>query len=210
MVFMSDSERSADLALSSGIEVGLHLNFTDGFTGDNLSSLLNNHQQRIARFLRKSKYCVVLYNPLLRRHFEYVYKRQYDEFVRLYGKVPAHLNGHRHMHLCTNVLIDGLLLPNQKVRRSFSFLTGEKPLSNRLYRRLVDIWLKRRYVCTDLFFSIAPVEEPGRLRKIINLSRSHNIELMVHPQKSNEYEYLIGAEYMVFLRGAQIGTFSAL
>jgi chitin disaccharide deacetylase len=209
MVFMSDSQRAADLALNGGIEVGLHLNFTDLFTGDNLTPLLTDYQHRIASYLRK-KYCLVIYNPFLRKHFEYVFRAQYEEFVRLYGKVPAHVNGHRHMHLCTNVLIDGLIFPHEKVRRSFSFFAGEKPKFNRLYRRFLDIWVKRRYVCTDYFFSIAPIEDRARLRRIISFSQPYNVELMVHPQMVDEYEYLIGDEYMTMLRGVQIGTFSAL
>lgn len=210
MVLMEDSERAAAIALGSGLEVGLHLNFTERFTGLKLSSLLEDTQQRIASYLLKSKYSLVLYNHFLKKEFDYVYRMQYDEFVKLYGKVPSHVNGHHHMHLCTNMLIDGLIPANHKVRKSFSFLSSEKSAFNRFYRCLVDMWLKRRYVCTDYFFSIAPIEEPGRLRRIIKLSQSCNVELMVHPQKSNEYEYLMGSAYAELIGGADIGTFGAL
>ena len=33
MMFVADSERSAERRLNGGLEIGLHLNFTDRFTG---------------------------------------------------------------------------------------------------------------------------------------------------------------------------------
>jgi chitin disaccharide deacetylase len=210
MVFMEDSERAAELALDNGLEVGLHLNFTDRFTSDKSPPTLHEYQQRIARFLLKSKFCSVLYNPFLRRPFEYVYRRQHDEFVRLYGKVPAHVDGHRHMHLCANVLVDRLIPKNYKVRRNFSFYPGEKDSLNRLYRYGVDFVLKQRYICPDFFFSIASVHANGRLLRIVELSQLHNVELMVHPQKPDEYEYLMSVEYQEIIGNAKIGIFGAL
>jgi chitin disaccharide deacetylase len=210
MVFMEDSERAAELALNSDLEVGLHLNFTDRFTDGKSPLILQEYQQRIARFLLGSRYCSVLYNPFLKRTFEYVYRLQHDEFVRLYGKLPAHVNGHRHMHLCTNVLLGRLIPKNSKVRRSFSFSPGEKGSLNRLYRYAVDLVLKRRYICTDFFFSIAPVHGTERLLKIVELSQLYNVELMVHPQKPDEYEYLMSDEYQVIMGKAKVETHGAL
>jgi chitin disaccharide deacetylase len=210
MVFMEDSERAAEFALNTGLEVGIHLNFTDGFTDSKTPSILREFQQRIADFLLKNKYCSVLYNPFLRRTFEHVYWRQHDEFVRLYGKVPAHVNGHRHMHLCTNVILDRLIPKHSKVRKTFSFSPGEKSSLNRLYRHCVDFILKGRYVCPDFFFSIAPVHGSERLLRIVNLSRLHNVELMVHPQKPDEYEYLMSAEYQEIIGKATTGIYGAL
>ena len=43
MVFMADSERAADLAKENGLDVRLHLNFTDRFTSGRVASKLANH-----------------------------------------------------------------------------------------------------------------------------------------------------------------------
>ena len=207
---MADSERAAELSRNSDLDVGLHLNFTAEFTGNKKSSVLRESQERIARYLLRNKYCLLFYNPFLKKDFEYVYKRQYEEFVKLYDKVPTHIDGHHHMHLCTNMLFGSLIPLNSKVRKSFSFFPGEKKLPNRLYRLTVDGWLKRSYVCTDLFFSLTPVKEMRRLQDILELSRSYLVELMVHPQKPEEFECLMSDEYMKVLRGIKVGNFEGL
>ena|SRR5215472_16523040 len=210
MVFMEDSERSAEVAEISGLEVGLHLNFTDKFSCNKKFRDLDKSQQRIAAFLLQHKYCLVLYNPFLVKEFDYVYRAQYEEFIRLYKKPPAHINGHHHMHLCANVLLGNLLPGKCKVRRSFSFAPGEKHLINRFYRYLVDRRLERRFVCTDFFFSIPLVQELNRLRSIVKLARSRDVELMVHPQRQEVYNYLMSAGYMETISEAPLGTYGGL
>jgi chitin disaccharide deacetylase len=210
MVFMADSERSAELALNSGLDVGLHLNFTDRFTAGNRSSILHEYQQHISDFLLKNKYYLVLYNPFLRRHFEYIYRRQYEEFIRLYERVPAHVNGHHHMHLCTNILIDKLIPIMSKVRKSFSFYPSERGYANWFYRYAVDFILKRRYVCTDYFFSISPIHQFERFRNIVELSQSFNVELMIHSQNTEEFNFVMNTAYIDTISGAKIGTYQDL
>src|SRR4051812_45553529 len=109
MVFMEDSERAARLALDSGLNAGLHINFTEVFTGANIPRSLRQSQERLARFLRASRYALVFYNPLLRGAFREVFVTQLEEFTRLYGRVPSRLDGHQHMHLCTNMVVDDLI-----------------------------------------------------------------------------------------------------
>jgi len=210
MVFMEDSERAAEMALESDLETGLHLNFTQRFDGSAKTGRLTERQARIASFMRMSKYCSLLYNPLLKRDFEYTYNAQHEEFVRLYNKKPTHIDGHHHMHLCLNVLIDKLIPRCSNVRRNFSFVPGEKSMINRLYRSFVDRWLKRRYKCTDFFFSIAPIHRADRLRWIVGLSLAHSVELMVHPARPDEYDYLLRGEYMKLIQSSEMRSFGAL
>jgi chitin disaccharide deacetylase len=194
MMFMEDSERSADMALESSLDVGLHLNFTAKFSSP-VKTMLQEYQQRISVFLLRNKYCLLLYNPLLRNHFDYVYKAQYEEFIRLYNIIPTHIDGHHHMHLCTNMIIDKLIPSGFKVRRNFSFAPGEKSLLNRFYRYTVDKILTRRYICTDFFFNIPLVTQLARLQRIANLANASNVELMVHPEDESEYDFLMSDEY---------------
>ena len=210
MVFMEDSQRAAELALEHGLDAGLHLNFTTKFDQNITLNKLLECQQRITAFLQKNKYCFLLYNPVLKGRFHYVFSAQYEEYIRLYHKEPTHINGHHHMHLCTNILVDKLIPKNSKVRRNFSFTSGEKSMANQLYRSLVDRWLQQRYQCTDFFFSIQPIHKSNRLRGIVELSLAHNVELMVHPEKQDEYSYLLSTEYMELIRNKKIGSYRAL
>src|SRR4051812_42150594 len=109
MVFMEDSARAAELALASGIDVGLHINFSEEFTAEGVPAKLRAQHDRIRRFLKSSKYALLFYHPFLRRQFRGVYEAQHAEFVRLYRREPSHLDGHQHMHLASNVLIQRVL-----------------------------------------------------------------------------------------------------
>lgn len=210
MMFMADSQRAAELALEHGLEAGLHLNFTIKFNGSVKSSKLCECQQRIVSFLSTYKYCSILYNPFLKRDFHYVYSAQYEEYVRLYKKVPTHIDGHHHMHLSTNMLADRLIPRGSKVRRSFTFSSGEKSIFNRFYRYTVDMILMRRYTCTDYFFSIWPPWQTERLRRIVNLAKSRNVELMVHPERKKEFEYLMTDEYFHMMSLVKTGNYGLL
>jgi predicted glycoside hydrolase/deacetylase ChbG (UPF0249 family) len=201
MVYMENSERAAELAVCRNLDVGLHVNFTHSFTSRMPSSKLRESQRKIIEFLSKGKYRFMFYNPVLRDDFKYVYNTQYEEFVRLYGRMPTHVDGHRHMHLCTNMLIDNIIADGMKVRRNFSFAPGEKNLLNRGYRKLVDTWLKSRYRCTDLFFSLSPVNNRIKFKNNVELARSYVVEIMVHPEIKEELEYIMSNEYIQIIDG---------
>ena len=47
MVCMGDSERAAELAKSENLDTGLHVNFTEPFTGKNVSAHLQHSQEKI-------------------------------------------------------------------------------------------------------------------------------------------------------------------
>ena len=108
MVFMADSERAVSLARASGIDVGLHLNLSERFTGLVSDRVAASHE-RVRRFLTASKYALLVYNPWLLRDFTCVVEAQLTEFRRQFGGEPAHVDGHQHMHLATNVLLQRLL-----------------------------------------------------------------------------------------------------
>lgn len=190
MVFMEDSERAAIMAREHAIDAGLHLNLTTPFSAGNCPPKLIECQQKLARYLHRHRLAQVVFHPGLIHAFEYVVAVQLDEFCRLYGAEVDRLDGHHHMHLCANVLLQGLLPPNTMVRRNFSFEAGEKSLWNRLYRRLVDRMLARHHRVTDYFFSLAPLQPDGRLQRIFSLSHEYVIEVEVHPVNRDEYQFL--------------------
>lgn len=190
MTLMQDSQRAAALALEDGLPTGLHLNLTDHLTGEGLGSTLMRHHRAVADYLGSWKYSQVIMNPFLTRSFDYVFKAQWDEYCRLFGREPERLDGHHHMHLCMNMLASGLLKCGLRIRRNFTFRQGEKGVVNRTYRTLVDRWLRARYACADMFFSIAPIES-ANIQRILTLSGTAAVELMVHPGVESEYRFLM-------------------
>lgn len=193
MVFMDDSERAACLAREHDIDAGLHLNFTCGFTTHGIPSQLREHHQRIASFLHRNTYTRILFNPLLVNSFDYVTKAQIEEFERLYGAEPTRVDGHHHMHLCANVLLQKLLPEGTIVRRNQSFAVGEKGRVNRWYRRMQDQYLSKHHPITDYFFDILPME-CVRLRRILELAREFKVEFEAHANTANEYRFLRNRE----------------
>lgn len=209
MVFMADSHRAAALASDSGIEIGLHLNLSEPFSDPAVPESLRRQQARLCAFLRAGKFALIAYHPFLRSAFHSVVHAQLAEFSRLFGRQPSHLDGHQHMHLATNVLVDRLLPAGSTVRRSFSFLPGERPLLNRWYRKIVDRHLASRFRVVDQFHSLSSCMSTERLRRIVVLANTQLVELMVHPERLHETEFLLGDEYANAIASAQLSTHAA-
>lgn len=208
MVFMADSERAAELAKGNGLDVGLHLNFSEGFTAGRDLGMLGEYHNRIVRFLRGNKYSQLLFNPFLRREFSYSYQAQAEEFARLFGKAPSHIDGHHHMHLCANLLLSRVIPVGTKMRRNFSFWPGEKSRLNRAYRAVVDGWLARRYQLPDYFFDLTQCLREKKLDRLALLAKISNVELMTHPIVDREADYLMGDEFHGMLQGLEIGGYA--
>ncbi|MDR3724611.1 MAG: ChbG/HpnK family deacetylase [Terracidiphilus sp.] len=203
MVFMEDSERAARLAREYGVDAGLHLNFTQPFTGPGCSDSMRKHQERLARFLTSHRRAPIVYRPDLASSFEYTVRMQMEEYERLYGVQPFRVDGHHHMHLCANVIRQKLLPAGAIVRRNFTFVADRKGLINRLYRTWQDRQLVRRCRMTDYFFDLIPMV-PERLEKIFDLASNANIEVETHPYRDDEYEFLSGMEFWKLLNGVKV------
>src|SRR6266478_2504894 len=194
-VFMEDSERAAAIARERGIDAGLHLNFTTPLSAPGCPARLVEHHQKLARYLlRWHPFSRVVFHPGLVHSFEYVVAAQFDEFRRLYQRDPDRIDGHHHMHLCANVLLRRLLPVGAIVRPHFSFEPGEKALRNRFFRHFAGVMLARRHRAVDFFFSLPPLELPGRLAWIFSLARRSVVEVETHPVKLQEYQFLAGGD----------------
>ena len=200
MVFMKDSSRAAALADEAGLTVGLHLNLSERFTGSNIPRRVVAAHEHVVRFLTRSKYALVLYNPFLRDQFRTVVEAQLEEFASLYGRAPAHIDGHQHQHLASNVLLDNLLPSGTLVRRSFSFFSGEKGLVNRGYRRCVDRLLQRRHRTTDYFFALEHRDQSAHLARVFKLAETADVELMTHPVRQGDFDYLMSEGHLQVFR----------
>ncbi len=210
MVFMEDSERAATQAFETDMEVGLHLNFSQAFSACAVTAKLHEYQNRIISYLTKSKLAQVVYNPFLADAFRYAFLSQQEEFERLYGKPPAHYNGHHHMHLCANILASRLIPNNARIRTTFTFDHGEKNLFNLLYRRFLQKHISTKYISTDCFFNIAPLQDYDRLKRIFVRSDKESIEIEVHPERKEEFKFLMSNQFRALLSSTRCGGFRQL
>jgi len=78
------------------------------------------------------------------------------------------------------------------------------------YRKIIDITICGRYTCVDYFFNFTPDQNIERLQKIVNLAQSWNVELMVHPEKTEEFAFLMSDKYIALLSGVQRGSYAML
>ena len=203
MVFMSDSERAARIAREWKIDSGLHLNFTEPFSGNRVSAHLRRSQERIRSWLKSSRIAQAIYNPFLRRDFAYVFECQYQEYVYLYQRKPSRIDGHNHMHICANMFFDNLIPKGTQVRRNITFTDDQKKSGfNKFIRKRVDSILEKRFVCTDYFFHIRQIapEMPEAnevvLEKIMELATHSDLELLVHPGQQVDFEFLTCDEFL--------------
>lgn len=210
MVFMADSERAAGIALQHGVPVGLHLNFTDAFTAPGIDAGFLAEHRRLAKALTRTRHSILALNPFLRRSFCSVFRRQLDEFVRLYKRPPTHFDGHQHFHLCSNMLLAAPIPRGQKIRRTFSFTVREKGLPNWLYRRALDRWVVARYQTTDYFFALSQRLNEKRLATVMKLARQANVELMTHPIVAEERDLLLSPEFEGELAGVARKSYADL
>ena len=204
MVFMEDSERSAELARRHNVDAGLHLNLTTPFSGRNVPSGIAEQQLEISAYLRERRANQAIFNPRLAGKFRAVVTAQLEEYERLYQHPLNRVDGHHHMHLSANVLFAGLLPSGTIARRNFSFLPGEKSFVNRAYRKITDSVLSLRHTLTDFFFSLPPLEPQDRLGRILSLSSTNFVEVETHPISNDEYEFLMNGGAERWAAGLQI------
>jgi predicted glycoside hydrolase/deacetylase ChbG (UPF0249 family) len=195
MVFMEDSERAANIAREQGLDIGLHLNLSVPFSALAVPTRLATHHQKVRACLCANRVARLLYHPGLSDSFRYVVARQLEEFSRLYGKMPDRIDGHHHMHLSANVLLQKLLPSGTIVRRHFSYEPGEKLVRNSVFRMFSRTLLSGRYRVTDFFFSLPPFASAVRMQRIFTLARRFVVEIETHPINPGEYRFLTEGDF---------------
>ncbi len=79
---------------NSHIDIGLHLNITEGFSLTSPCSLTkNNIFLSLPKLLVKSEIRVIKYNDVYKE-----LKAQLDKFIELWGSLPDFIDGHQHIH----------------------------------------------------------------------------------------------------------------
>jgi predicted glycoside hydrolase/deacetylase ChbG (UPF0249 family) len=204
LVHLEDSRRAARLALAAGLNVGLHLNFSEPYSAAGVPDELRRRQSRLARRFRGLGLHIMrwLYDPLIQTDVERCILDQMEEFERLYGQAPTHIDGHKHVHVSPNVLFARALQRGMKLRTSL-WLPGRPSLlaPGRLLRRRI---MSRRFVSPAFLFDINDREHA------LGLVDEHNVELMVHPANRAELDVLLSEEWGRAIRGRRLGSFADL
>jgi predicted glycoside hydrolase/deacetylase ChbG (UPF0249 family) len=207
LVLMTDSARAARLARAhSFMPVGLHLNFTEPYDAISVPPSVCERQMRVARYFARHRSLRWVYNPLVRSAVRDVVKDQIAAFYVVYGRAPDHLDSHHHAHISPNVLLDGDLPVGVPLRRSFTFLPGEKSLLNRTVRHLMSAFIERAHPTTDYFFDIAALSALARIDDLA----SSTVELMTHPARASDYQLLMSEVWARLIANWRLGTYAEL
>jgi predicted glycoside hydrolase/deacetylase ChbG (UPF0249 family) len=207
MVFMPDSRRSSEIALLGGRAIGLHLNLTQPFE-DAPAAVRDRQLQVIPHFerLHKRRWTIDP-RPSVRRMLRDAIRDQLDEFRRLYGHDPTHIDGHHHVHITPDVL---QVLPRDiPIRQTLSATPGARSLPRRLKHR----WIASRFRTTDefwAFYQLHPDLWGEGFGPAIERARSGSVEIMCHPSCPEELELLLTDAWLQLLAGARLGAYGDL
>ena len=210
MVHMADSRRASEVALRHALPVGLHLNLTLPFDEPETPGPARERQARAAELLGASR-AHWSWLPGSERLIRRCVADQLAEFERLYGRAPTHLDGHSHVHLSPNVLLARILPRELAIRRAQNW-PPRNTLTARVARTARAVWTARRPT-TELFTSVRAVHPRfgGRgLDELLDRSRSVSVEIMTHPQWSDELALLTSEEWRAALRGCPLGCYEDL
>jgi predicted glycoside hydrolase/deacetylase ChbG (UPF0249 family) len=211
MMFMEDSQRAAALARSHGLPVGLHVNLTMTYTDLQPAPLAREHQARLAELFATASRPHRSLHPTALHLVRDCVEDQLQEFHRLYGGPPTHIDGHNHAHLSTNVLLSRALPRGIRLRRAQNWPRA-RTLGGRLGSRVRDATLAG-FRTVRWFTSIRTVHPRfgGRgLADLLELSRNESVEIMTHPGWDDELQLLLEPDWKRSLRPYPLASYEAL
>lgn len=212
LMYMEDSDRAAELALTRDFPVGLHLNLSDPFTADAIPEPVRERQAAACRIfggagLRKRSWT---YDPRIRGLVEGAIRDQLERFRALYGREPTHVDGHNHVQVCPNV-ITARALDGQKMRDAlWSYPSTRSAMGvARAARRALTA---RGHLTTRYFLDIAELhrDAPAELTARIGLAARTSVEVMCHPGFGHELEALRSAAWGEAIEAAPLGSYREL
>lgn len=206
MVWMSDSNRAAELALTRGIPVGLHLNLTMPFRDAGAPPAARQIQEHLGGAFGKESWLRDEHKR--RRHIDSrvheAVRLQLDAFRGLYGE-PTHIDGHHHVHVHSAVL--ACLppeLPIRPVMRAPSRLGARRDARERL--------LHKRFRAADGCVSFRDVHTAlgGSSVEALRFAADRTLDVVVHAQFEDERLALRTREWARFLNAAVVGSYRDL
>jgi chitin disaccharide deacetylase len=213
LVWMADSDRAAALSSRETLPIGLHLNLIEPFTAPDVPDAVATTQRGVVERLSSGGIRAQMYHPGWSREFERSIGDQLSRFQELYGRMPTHIDGHRHMHLALNVLFARALGPVKRCRRPLALSIPESPASKRAVRALVHRLIQLRFTTTDWFFSIRALHPElggSGIDEKLGLASLDSVEVMVHPGVQDELGVLRSTEWRAHLERYRLQSFEDL
>lgn len=208
MVYMSDSERAATIARARLFPVGLHLNVTQELDDPATPPPVRDRQARVAHYFANRRLRRFTFNPVLHACVRQCVADQLERFRELFGCEPSHIDGHNHAHLSPTVL---LALP-----KGMRIRTGQSGGRNRAdtpMRWARHALIARRHLTTDHLFAIGrlgPSPTDEEIEGMLVLADHASVEIMVHPNRDDDYRVLMSDAWMRALQRRTLGSFQQL
>lgn len=213
MVFMAGSQSASALARERGVPAGLHVNLTEPFSARAVDSAVRARQAKLVEYFSGPNWRRWGVSPALFREVERAIAEQLEEFRRLYGREPSHLDGHEHIHQSLGVLAARTIPAGVKMRPSFTFQAGEKSWSNRSVRALLNCMLRTRFRAPRYFFSIRDIHPAlggSGLEEKLALAGGSTVEVMTHPAWDDEREILLDPAWRELIGQRRLGCYEQL
>ncbi len=200
MVWMPDSEHAAQLALASGLSVGMHLNFTLPFAGGDVPEEARARQLCLTAIFGAHGGADDNGGAPPAQLVASALADQLEQFRELFGE-PTHLDGHHHIHVHPAVL--GQLPRNLAIR---------PPLTTAGRRTFGQRWLMRRFRRPDACIPLERVHPAlgGAGLGILEQARTRTLEVMVHPVLQRERDALLGSGWLEALATMPLGSYRDL
>ncbi len=212
MVYMSDSERAAEIGRSRGLAVGLHLNVTQELEDPAAPLPVRERQARLARYFAGRRLRRFTFNPVMSACARRCVEDQLERFRQLFGGDPSHIDGHNHAHLSPTVL---MALPKGMPVRTGQSGGGDggRDGLTALLRRSRHALIARRQTTTDYFYGIdrlGPTPTDESIEDLLRLADRGSAEIMVHPDRDRDFAILTSAGWQRALQGRRLGSFRDL
>jgi predicted glycoside hydrolase/deacetylase ChbG (UPF0249 family) len=211
MVYMEDSERAATLARVHHLPIGLHLNFSEPYTGAVVSGDVRERQAKLVSYFASNRWMKAVFNPFLVSDVEACIREQLDAFALLYGSIPPHIDSHHHMHVSPNVLLSRALPRSIPLRRTYTYSPSERSRVNRAWRFMWNKFMSRRFPGTQVFLDVRSLDcDAGQRAKLEKLTEAHrvSVEVMTHPGSPKEFDLLMSDRWAEITASYVLGAHS--
>jgi predicted glycoside hydrolase/deacetylase ChbG (UPF0249 family) len=211
MVHMQDSERAADRAREAGLPTGLHINFTEEFTGAAIPDAVRRRQAEACSTMNSHLGIRRwTYDPRIQGLIGSAIKDQLERYETLFGGPPTHVDGHNHVHVCPNVAVVKDIARFKRRNALWSW-PNVHTLGARA-RSLRRIATAPHALTTRFFFDISrlPTEDPGKLAGELSRARTASVEVMAHPAFDHERRALQGTVWAETLAALPLGSYRDL
>jgi predicted glycoside hydrolase/deacetylase ChbG (UPF0249 family) len=208
MVYMSDSSRAAEIARERQLPVGLHLNVTQELEDPDTPIPVRERQSRLVRYFAGRRVRRFTFNPAINALARRCIADQLECFRGLFGREPIHIDGHNHGHLSPSVL---LALPSGVHVRTGQ--AGPEANCAGLAHKARQALIAHRQGTTDYFLPIDRLgASPGEqaIEEMLAIADSASLEVMVHPDRDNDFTTLMSDAWKRALRRRNLGTYEEL